>query len=115
MKLKVKKPTKCMFEYWIDESETGEIIPLKMPYKYIMESFCDMLGASKAYNPNNWAPEMLLNYWENKCKGKRIQHKDSEAFLDELIMQLVVLGEEDFFKWYEENKNRLQKEYETGC
>ena len=100
--------------FWIDEAETGEIIPMKIPYRFVIESLADMLGASKAYNPNNWAPEMLLNYWENKCKGKRIQHKDSEALLDNLIMQLVVQGEEEFFKWYKENKDRLQKEYETG-
>lgn len=102
------------FQYWWDEDEEGKIIPMKMPYKYIMESFCDMLGASKAYNPNNWAPEMLLNYWENKCKRKRIQHKDSEAFLDELIMQLVVLGEADFFNWYKECKDYLKRMYEEG-
>ena len=102
------------FQYWWDEDEEGKIIPMKMPYKYIMESFCDMLGASKAYNPDRWAPEMLLNYWENKCKGKRIQHKDSEAFLDYLIMQLVVDGEENFFEWYNDIKDLLKSTYEAG-
>ena len=102
------------FQYWWDEDEEGKIIPMKMPYKYIMESFCDMLGASKAYNPDKWAPEMLLNYWENKCKRKRIQHEDSEAFLDYLIMQLVVMGEEEFFKWYKEYKAFLKTNYEEG-
>jgi hypothetical protein len=86
-----------------------------MPYKYIMESFCDMLGASKAYNPNNWTPEMLLNYWENKCRGKRIQHKESETFLDNMIMNLVVLGsEEAFFEWFKDNKKLIKKTYEEG-
>ena len=102
------------FQYWWDEDEEGKIIPMKMPYKYIMESFCDMLGASKAYNPNNWAPEMLLNYWENKCRGKRIQHKESEDFLDYLIMQLVVDGEENFFEWYNDIKDLLKTEYKEG-
>jgi hypothetical protein len=102
------------FQYWWDEDEEGKIIPMKMPYKYIIESFCDMLGASRAYNPDKWAPEMLLNYWENKCKGKRIQHKDSEAFLDYLIMQLVVDGEENFFEWYNDIKDLLKSTYEAG-
>jgi hypothetical protein len=102
------------FPYWWDEDEEGKIIPMKMPFKYIMESFCDMLGASKAYNPENWKPEMLLNYWETKCKGKRIQHKDSEAFLDYLIMQLVVDGEENFFEWYDDIKDLLKSTYEAG-
>ena len=43
-------------EYELEESETGKIIPMKMPYKYVIESFCDMLGASKAYNPKAWEP-----------------------------------------------------------
>jgi len=102
------------FQYWWDEDEEGKIIPMKMPFKYIMESFCDMLGASKAYNPDNWAPEMLLNYWENKCRGKRIQHKESEDFLDYLIMQLVVDGEENFFEWYNDIKDLLKTEYKEG-
>ena len=83
-----------------------------MPYKYIIESFCDMLGASKAYNPDKWAPELLLDYWENKCKGKRIQHPASEEFLDQLIMNLVAYDEEAFFEWYKNNKDSLQEAYE---
>jgi hypothetical protein len=102
------------FQFWWDEDEEGKIIPMKMPFKYVMESFCDMLGASKAYNPENWKPEMLLNYWEQKCLGKRIQHKESETFLDYLIKQLVVRGEEDFFKWFSGCKESLQVSYEEG-
>lgn len=100
------------FQAWWDESETGEIIPMKMPYKYLIESFCDMLGASKAYNSKNWKPEMLQDYWYNKCKGMRIQHKDSEAFLDFLIKQLVTKGEETFFEWYSYSKDLLKDKYE---
>ena len=90
----------------------ARLFPMKMPYKYILESFCDMLGASKAYNPNNWTPEMLLNYWETKCKGKRIQHPASEDLLDKLIKNLVTYGEEAFFEWYKNNKDFLNKAYE---
>ncbi len=100
------------FQYWWDEDEEGKIIPMKMPYKYVIESFCDMLGASKAYNPDNWKPEMLLNYWETKCKGKRIQHPASEEFLDKMIKNLVTCGEEAFFEWYKNNKDFLKKAYE---
>jgi hypothetical protein len=77
-----------------------------------MESLCDMLGASKAYNQENWKPEMLLNYWENKCKGKRIQHPASEEFLDKLIGIIADFGEEAFFEWYKSNKDFIKKTYE---
>lgn len=102
------------FQFWWDEDEIGKIIPMKMPYKYIIESFCDMLGASKAYNPENWTPEMLLSYWETKCLEKRIMHEESTRFLDYLINKLARDGEENFFEWYNAVKTRLKTEYEKG-
>ena len=103
------------FQFWWDEDEEGKIIPMKMPYNYLMESFCDMLGASKAYNPKDWKPKMLLNYWETKCVGKRIMHPASVKFLNTQIRILYCWGETAYFEWYKENKDRLKKEYETGC
>ena len=99
------------FQYWWDEDEEGTIIPMKMPYKYLVESFCDMLGASKAYNPKEWKPQMLLDYWEKTCIGERIMHERSTKFIDNLIRQLVLSGEENFFKWYKTNKDFLEKTY----
>ena len=100
--------------FWIDEMETGEIIPMKMPYRYVIESLADMLGASKAYNPESWKPQMLLSYWEQKCLGKRIMHEDSVVLLDYLIRQLVLDGEENFFDWYNDLEDWLKEKYETG-
>lgn len=99
-------------QFWYDDDQDGNIIPIKMPYRYIAESFADMLGASKAYNPKNWKPEMLQEYWLNHCKGKRIQHPDSEAFLDVMITKLVSCNTEDaFFRWYKATKKYLEKAY----
>lgn len=100
------------FQYWWDEDEEGRIIPMKMPFKYVMESFCDMLGASRAYNPENWEPEMLLNYWDQKCKGKRIMHEKSTALVEEFISKLVDLGEADFWRWFEAHKVFYKNYYE---
>jgi hypothetical protein len=100
------------FQFWWDENEDGKIIPMKMPYKYVIESLCDMLGASKAYNPENWRPEMLQKYWVMHCKGKRIQHPASEEFIDKMINNLVTCGEEAFFEWYKNNKDFLKMSYE---
>lgn len=101
------------FQFWWDEDEDGKIIPMKMPYKYLIESFCDMLGASKAYNPDNWKPQMLLDYWEQRCIGKRIMHEASVSFLDAQIKNLVEYGEDGFFVWYKNNKDFLKKAYEN--
>ena len=101
------------FQFWWDEDEEGKIIPMKMPYRYVVESFADMLGASKAYNKENWKPQMLLDYWEQKCLDKRIMYADSIQLLDMLIRQFVNQGEENFFIWYKNNKDLLKKAYEN--
>ena len=105
------------FQYWWDEDEEGKIIPMKMPYKYVIESFCDMLGASKAYNPKDWTTDKLNDYWNTKCKGKRIMHESSVKLLEQLILILCIStaygdAETEFYKWYAEHKKQLQKEYE---
>jgi hypothetical protein len=71
-----------------------------------------MLGASKAYNPEDWGPDLLLCYWDQKCKGKRIMHEKSTNLVELLIHKLVDLDEEEFFKWYKEHKTFLQNYYE---
>lgn len=100
------------YQFWWDENEEGQIIPMKMPYNYLIESFCDMLGASKAYNPENWKPQMLLDYWEQKCVGKRIMHEDSVILLNYLIHQLVF--DIEFFDWYNKLKNFIREQYENN-
>lgn len=102
------------FQYWWDEDEEGKIIPIKMPYKYVLESFCDMVGASRAYNPQSWKPEKLVNYWETKCKGKRIMNIESQNFVEKLIYQLNDLGLDGFIKWFKANKKILKQEYQSG-
>ena len=102
------------FQYWWDEDELGRTIPIKMPYKYVIESFCDMVGASKAYNPKSWEPKMLYNYWVDKCEDKRIMHKESEYLVMKLIWNLYENGEERFLAWYKQAKNYLKENYENG-
>jgi hypothetical protein len=99
------------FQYWWDEDEYGNIIPMKMPYKYVIESFCDMLGASKAYTSENWGPDLLLCYWDQKCKNKRIMHEKSAGLIEFLINQIAELGEADFYVWYREHKVFLLNYY----
>ena len=99
------------YQYWWDENEEGKIIPMKMPYQFVVESVADMLGASKAYNKENWKPEMLIQYWDEKCVGKRIMHQDSMLLVQTLLNKLVELGEQDFYNWYKENKTNLQNNY----
>lgn len=78
------------WEYWIDYSDTGEIIPIKIPYNYVVEMICDWVGAGIVYskeNPDFEAPyEEPLNYY-NKVRAGRHFHKDTE----ELILKFLNL------------------------
>src|SRR5690554_3513798 len=37
------------WEYWIDNVGTKRNNPIKIPYKYVIEMFCDCVGAGKIY------------------------------------------------------------------
>lgn len=99
------------FQFWWDENELGHIIPIKMPFKYVVESVCDMLGANKAYNRENWKPIMLWNYWVSKCKGKRIMHESSIYLTEKLLNYIYMHGEQEFYIWYKKYKNYLKEHY----
>lgn len=102
------------YQFWLDEDEYGKMIPIKMPYKYVIESFCDMVGASKAYNPDNWDPQLVWDYWLDRCKGKRLMHPDSAYLTEKLIWNLYTLGEKEFIDWYRHNRDVVKKLYESG-
>ena len=103
------------FQYWWDDDEDGNIIPIKMPYKYVIESFCDMVGASKAYGESvDWKPSMVWDYWIDHCKNKRIMDIESSYLLEKLIWNFKEYGETRFFYWYKKCKGYLKERYEKG-
>lgn len=54
-------------EYWLDLDLNDKIYkPVPMPNKYIFESFCDHLAASKVYNKKKFKPQMVWDYYYNK-------------------------------------------------
>ena len=106
-----KNRNKHHWEFWLDNQDGIDFKPVKIPYKYVIEMFCDMTGASKAYNKNNWEPKMVWDYWINRCKGQRLMHPESEYLLEKLIWNLYQLGERGFFKRYREMKKYLKDAY----
>ena len=88
------------WEYWVDDFEKGTI-PKKMPYKYMLEMFCDWLGAGKAYNQGKDTDFVKSEYewWLNKRKVAII-HTDIFNCLDYLF---------DLFKRYNGNIDKITK------
>lgn len=103
------------FQYFWDESEDGTIIPIQMPYKYLIESFCDMVGAGKAYLKDKWTLHSPWDYYVKMCKGKRIINDKSIFLLEKLLWGMhEAESEEAFYKWYGQVRNYLKKNYEAG-
>ena len=65
------------FEFWtgvIDAFGTaapkyGQWYPIAMPYEYALESICDTIAASRAYNGRNFSYEILYQWWQS---GQRV-------------------------------------------
>lgn len=91
-------------EYWIDLNlETRKYEPIRMPNKYIAESFLDHLAASKVYNKKNFKPEMLLEYYLTKEKPSVPMHEDSRKILEMLFSMYIEKGEKEVFKYIKKN------------
>ncbi len=107
------------FQFWWDENEDGQIIPVKMPFEYLVESFCDMVGAGKAYAKGKgveWKTSDPWNYYIQHCKGKRIMNSQSEYLLKKLLWNLKEFGnEKEFYEWFKHIKLNLKKLYESNA
>lgn len=108
-----KGRNKHHWEYWLDNQDGVDFTPIKMPYKYVVEMFCDIVGAGKTYLKSKWTVESPLQYYLAKCKGQRLMHKDSETLLECLLHSMDdSKTEKDFYSWWRKNKKRIRKEYE---
>ena len=96
------------FEYWKDYSpKTRMIEPVKMPYKYLVEMFCDRVAASKIYLGENYKITHPLEYFE-KGKETRIIHQDTSDELELLLKMIADKGEKETFKFI---KKRIKSRY----
>lgn len=106
-----KSKNKHHWEYWTDNNSDAQFYAVKMPYKYMIESFCDMVGASKSYKKEDYTDNAPKQYFV-KQRDKRLYHPVTKKILMVLFVQLSLQGEEEFIKWYNRNKKILKKYYE---
>lgn len=100
------------WEFWCETNVDGVWVPIKIPYKYVIEMFCDFIGAGKAYSGTFWTTSSPLDYWEAKCEGKRLMHPDSLALLKFLLVALAnSKTEQDFYDYYNSNKQSIKSSY----
>ena len=106
-----KAKNKHHWEYWTDNDSDANFYPVKFPYKYVIESFCDMVGASKAYMKENFTRKSPKEYWDRQ-KDKRLYHKHTKKLLDTLFEAYAADEEFVFLRVYKRKKNEIKTKYE---
>ena len=84
-------------EYWTDILEDGKYGPVLMPIKYLKESLCDRIAASKIYLKKEYNNSSALNYLLNSEKHL-IMHPKSYNILKSWLELISIEGEKKAFK-----------------
>jgi len=73
-----------------------------MPNKYIFESFCDHLAASKVYNKKKFKPQMVWDYYYNKERYYLPIHDKTREKFEFLLKIYLEKGEKETFRYMRE-------------
>jgi len=96
------------FEYWKDYNPSTKMQePVKMPYRYVAEMFCDRVAASKIYQGKNYSQAHPLEYFL-KAKKTRAIHPQTSDELEFLLTNLAENGEKYVFDII---KKRIKDKY----
>ena len=97
------------FEYWTDYNKaTRKVEPVKMPYNYLAEMFCDRVAASKIYNKDAYTDAHPLAYFE-RSKSTRFIHPETSDELEELLRMLKEKGEDVTFAYLKKKVKEYKK------
>lgn len=92
-----KGRNKHHFEYWSDYNMVSKKVePVEMPYRYLVEMFCDRVAASKIYNGKAYRQSDPLEYFE-RGRARRNVHEKTSDQLEELLVMLAEKGEKYTF------------------
>lgn len=104
-----KGRNKHHFEYWNDvDVKTKLMQPVKMPYNYLAEMFCDRVAASKIYGGTRYTDDYALNYFLNG-KGRRSIHPETSSRLEKLLRMLSEKGEKETFVYLKQEVKKYGK------
>ena len=96
------------YEYWVDYFDSGNPVPHKIPYKYVMEMLADWFAAGRTYAMNagiKWNDRMEYDWWQDR-KQKfpyMMVHPMTLLFIDKFMEEVK------FFygtEWVKDKHNR---------
>lgn len=86
-------------EYWLDYNiALNKYAPVKMPAKYLAESICDRIAASKTYNKKTYNQGFPLDYFLNH-EQTMIIHEETKKEMEFLLTYLKDNGQKKLFKY----------------
>ena len=104
-----KGRNKHHFEYWVDvDPKTRFYAPVKMPYKYLVEMFCDRVAASKIYKNKNYVDSSALDYFLHG-NARAQMHPETAAELERLLRKLANEGEKKTFSYIKAQVKQKKK------
>lgn len=94
-----KGRNKHHFEYWTDYSPVyRKVLPVKMPFKYCLEMFCDRVAASKIYQKENYNCSHPIEYFL-RGKERRFINEETSELIESWLVMLSERGEEETLKY----------------
>lgn len=86
-------------EYWIDVNPNSNCYePVKMPKKYLVESVCDRIAATKIYSGKSFTRDGALNYFY-KEKDYIPMHEDTKKEMERILILYNDYNDKEFFKY----------------
>ena len=82
--------------------ETKLYEPVNVPDRYIAESMCDRIAASKNYNRKSFKPIMVKEYFEKESNMLPMTQRTKEK-MEFLLNYYVDNGEKALFKYMKKN------------
>lgn len=78
-----QKRNKHHWQYWVLQEDSGKVVALPMPLRYVQEMVADWMGAGRAIH-GKWE----VKEWYCKNKEKMILHTDTEVMIEKLLSSL---------------------------
>lgn len=108
-----KGRNKHHIEYWVDNIN-GDLLPILLPYKYMVEMICDRIAAGIVYEGKNWTIEEPLDYWINLDKPRiKPMHPGTAEYIETVFEKLSKSGIKEALdkKYLKQTYNDIAKKY----
>ncbi|MDD5358224.1 MAG: DUF5662 family protein [Candidatus Nanoarchaeia archaeon] len=77
-----QKRNRHHWQWWVLPEDSGGVKILPMPYKYVVEMFCDWIGAGRAQGVDDW---WNPKPWYEINKSKMQLHESTISILEEMM------------------------------